>query len=451
MSAAAKDLGKARREPVWRRWPRGLWVLATSGTGLRRWLLAGAAGGGTIGVGAAYLFRQFARVTIPDFLPWRLEAVVLIFVGSAVLVAAAWRLYRLVGRARAGTRPEETLHASIVRHYQQEHGPRIVGIGGGTGLSTMLRGVKERTAHVTGIVTVADDGGSSGRLREDFGVLPPGDFRNCIVALAEAEPLMKQLFQYRFEGGRGLEGHSFGNLFIVAMSGVTGSFEEALSESSRVLKVTGQIVPSTLEHVSLTARMADASVVRGESSIPNAGGRIEQIGLEPEAPEAYEAAVAAIREARLIVIGPGSLYTSILPSLLVPGISEAVKASDAPVAYVCNVATQPGETDGFDVADHVQVLYAHCPDLGLDYVMANTKYSPLGPKFPHSSIVRLRDFDFPGVALRQGDFMNDEFRGHHDPEKLAAALLELYHGANGRNGPLGNGWLRLHARAGRAD
>jgi len=434
-------------EPLWRWWRRALLIIVGPGAGVRRWLLLGAIGGGVIGVGGAYVFRMYSRATIPDFLPWRFEGVFLLFMGFVALGIASWRLYRLVGRAKAGTRPEETLRASMVRHYQQDHGPRIVGIGGGTGLATMLRGVKDRTAHITGIVTVADDGGSSGRLREDFGVLPPGDFRNCIVALAEAEPLMKQLFQYRFEGGKGLDGHSFGNLFIVAMSNVTGSFEEALAESSRVLNVTGQILPSTLQQVALVAHMADGSVVRGESKVPNSGSRIERIGLDPEAPLAYEAAVAAIREARMIVLGPGSLYTSILPSLLVPGIGAAIREADARVVYVCNVATQPGETDGFDVADHVRVLGLHCPDLRLDYVLANSNYSPLGPRFPHSSLVRLGEFDFPDVALRQADFMNDEFRGHHDSEKLAAALMELYHGANGRNGSHGNGWLRLPARA----
>ncbi|MBM3956630.1 MAG: YvcK family protein [Gemmatimonadetes bacterium] len=431
----------------WGRWQPALWIVVGAGAGVRRWLLLGFIGGGIMGVGGAYLFRYFSRATIPDFLPWRLEAVVLLAVGLAALGVASWRLYRLVGRARAGVRPEETLRASLVRHYQQERGPRVVGIGGGTGLSTMLRGIKDRTSHVTGIVTVADDGGSSGRLREDFGVLPPGDFRNCIVALAEAEPLMKDLFQYRFAGGKDLDGHSFGNLFIVAMSAVTGSFEDALAELSRVLKVTGRIVPSTLEQVQLVARMADGSEVRGESRIPNAGSRIERIGLDPEKPQACVAAVEAIEEARLIVIGPGSLYTSILPSLLVPGIDAAIRRSAAPAVYVCNVATQPGETEGFDVADHVRVLREHCPNLRLDHVLVNSNYSPLGPKFPRSALVRLREFDFPGVRLWQRDLMNDEFRGHHDPGKLATALIELYHVANGRNGPRGNGWLRLPARA----
>ena len=450
MSTPGNEPPNTPREPIWRWWRRALLILVGPGAGVRRWLLLGAIGGGVIGVGGAYVFRMYSRATIPDFLPWRFEGVFLLFMGFVALAIASWRLYRLVGRARAGTRPEETLRASMVRHYQQSHGPRIVGIGGGTGLATMLRGVKDRTAHITGIVTVADDGGSSGRLREDFGVPPPGDFRNCIVALAEAEPLMKQLFQYRFKGGSDLDGHSFGNLFIVAMSSVTGSFEEALAESSRVLKVTGQIVPSTLQQVSLVARMADGSVVRGESKVPNSGSRIERIGLDPETPPAYDVALAAIGEAQLIVIGPGSLYTSILPSLLVPDIEAAIRKADATVVYVCNVATQPGETDGFDVADHVRVLRSHCPDLRLDYVLANNNYSQLGPRFPHSSLVRLGEFDFPGVALRQADFMNDEFRGHHDSEKLAAALMELYHGANGRNGPLGNGWLRRPARAAHA-
>ena len=232
-------------------------------------------------------------------------------------------------------------------------------IGGGAGLSVLLRGLKEHTDNLTAIVTVADDGGSSGRLRRELGVLPPGDFRNCIAALADAEPLMTRLMQYRFSEGSGLEGHSFGNLFIVAMSGVVGNFEQALRETSRVLAVHGQILPSTLENVTLTAQVSGDQTVRGESNIPESGRSISRVYLEPQEAEAYTEAVQAILEADMVILGPGSLYTSVLPNLLVDGISQAICSSNSLKVYVCNVATQPGETDNYSVEDHAEAIMRH--------------------------------------------------------------------------------------------
>ena len=286
---------------------------------------------------------------------------------------------------------------------------------------------------LTGIVTVADDGGSSGRLRKELGVPPPGDIRNCIVALADAEPLMKELFQYRFDSGGSLEGHSFGNLFIAAMSSVTGSFEEAVNESSRVLNVRGRIVPSTLEHVAISARLDGGETVHGESNIPQAGRRIEQVLIEPANPEPYQAALDAIAEAQLIAIGPGSLYTSIMPNLLIPGLAAAISASDAPVVFVCNVASQKGETEGFDVADHISAIRTHCPGLRIDYVLANSNMSPLDPG-ASAHLIRAEGFDMRHLRLVQADLTNDQFRTHHHPEKLARAILNLYDGENGRDG-----------------
>ena len=310
-------------------------------------------------------------------------------------------------------------------------GPRIAAIGGGTGLSTFLRGIKERTSNVTGVVTVSDDGGSSGRLRSELGILPPGDIRNCIVALAEAEPLMKELFEYRFTEGNGLAGHSFGNLFIAAMSGVTGNFEQAVSESSRVLKVTGRIVPSTLVDVRLTADMADGSVVLGETNIAASPKRIRDVKVSPANPEAFDAAVNAIRDAELTVIGPGSLYTSLIPNLLIPGIARALIESDEPVVYVCNIATQPGETDGYDLRDHLQAINRHLPGLKIDFVVANSNMSPLGPDFPSSELVEAGDYRPSAGRLISADLMNDGFRGHHDPTKLASVLMDIYYETRG--------------------
>jgi uncharacterized cofD-like protein len=237
---------------------------------------------------------------------------------------------------------------------------------------------------------------------------------------------MKNLFEYRFDSGDSLSGHSFGNLFIAAMTRVTGSFEDAISESSRVLKVSGRIVPSTLEQVTLVARTLDGSTVRGESQIPTTGSGILKLTLEPSEPVAYEQALQAIASAQLIVLGPGSLYTSILPNLMVPSIARALAESHVPVVYVCNVATQPGETDGYTVTDHVKAIQSHQVDLRIDFVLANDRSQPLGPMFPNSQTVINDNSVKIEPQLLSKDLMDQSFRGHHDPEKLAEALMELY-------------------------
>lgn len=402
-------------------------LFAPPGSGLRRWLAFASLGGAFVALGITYIVRGLDFVRLPDPLPGWWETAPLFAAGAAVIAIASTRLAQRLGAAAASARPDESLKDTVLRQQRQARGPRIVAIGGGTGLSTMLRGIKELSSNITGIVTVTDDGGSSGKLREEMGVLPPGDIRNCIVALAEAEPTMKELFQYRFKEGS-LKGHSFGNLFIAAMSDMTGSFEKAVSEMSRVLKVTGTIMPSTLANIELIAELEDGTVVRGESNIPRSDSRVERLSLSAPAPDGYQPALSAIHDAQMITIGPGSLYTSIMPNLLVPGITLAINQSKAPVVYVCNIATQPGETHRFTVADHVRAIRKHCPGLKLDYVLANSATSPLGPNFPKSLLVTLGEYDFPGVKLVYLDLMNEEFRGHHDPSKLASALLGIYHG-----------------------
>jgi uncharacterized cofD-like protein len=315
----------------------------------------------------------------------------------------------------------------IRRRRQLAQGYRIVVIGGGTGLSTMLRGIKRHTANVTAIVTVADDGGSSGRLRRELGVLPPGDFRNCIVALANAEPIMARLFQYRFGPGSGLEGHSFGNLFIVAMSGITGSFEEAIREASRVLAVRGQILPSTLENVTLCAELADANLVQGESNISQSTSAIRRVYLEPRHPPAYPEAVLAILEADMIVVGPGSLYTSVLPNLMVDGIRRALMESDALKVYVCNVATQPGETDGFGVREHFQALLSHLPGNPFDCVIVNDNLNQDIPSEWHVSAVTPDGLaELQGSRVVLADVVDPHTPLRHDPQKLADVLMQVF-------------------------
>jgi uncharacterized cofD-like protein len=307
-------------------------------------------------------------------------------------------------------------------------GPRIVAIGGGTGLSTLLAGLKEHTVNVTAIVTVGDDGGSSGRLREDMGILPPGDVRNCIAALAEAEPLMRSLFQYRFETGNGLQGHSFGNLFIAALTDIMGgNFEEAVRATSRVLAVRGQIVPMTTEDVTLGARFTDGATVWGESNITHQGKRIEQLYIKPEHAHAYPEAVDAIRQADMIVIGPGSLYTSVLPNLLVRDIRDAIKVSRALKVYVSNVATQHGETDGFTVADHITAIERHVGRGLIDYVLANSNVAERLPEEWRSRAVPPDPDTIAHVTVIQEDVVREDKRYHHDPPKLAAALIRLYY------------------------
>jgi uncharacterized cofD-like protein len=313
--------------------------------------------------------------------------------------------------------------------------PRVVAIGGGSGLSTLLRGLKAHTPRITAIVTVADDGGSSGRLRRELGVLPPGDFRNCIAALADDEALITQLFQYRFGRGEGLNGHSFGNLFITALAAVSGSFERAILEAGRVLAVQGRILPSTLEDVTLVADLRSSGAVqdtpaglrrvRGESAIPRAGQPIERVFLQPERVRAYPEAVRAILEADLIAAGPGSLFTSVLPNLLVTGIRQAVAVSRAVKIYVCNVATQPGETDGFDVGQHVGALQRHVGRALFPYVLANNNAIP-SSALPHLQPVPLRYPSNEGYKVIATDLIDPDAPWRHDALKLAGELVRFY-------------------------
>lgn len=321
------------------------------------------------------------------------------------------------------------------RNTSSSQAPKVVAIGGGTGLSTLLRGLKGHGLDITAIVTVADDGGSSGRLRRELGVLPPGDFRNCIAALADDEALITQLFQYRFGQGEGLNGHSFGNLFITALAAVTGSFERALLEAGRVLAVQGRILPSTLEDVTLVADICDSddrasgsstlTRVQGESAIPKAGQSIERVFLRPDRVRAYPEAVRAILSADLVIAGPGSLFTSVLPNLLVQDIRRAVEASTAPKIYVCNVATQPGETDGYDVGKHLHALHRQVGVGLFPWVLANSNLiasseqshlNPVEPRYPQDA----------GYRVIETDLIDPDSPWRHDAHKLADQIMAFY-------------------------
>nr|WP_207720904.1 gluconeogenesis factor YvcK family protein [Clostridium gasigenes] len=313
-------------------------------------------------------------------------------------------------------------------------GPKIVVIGGGTGLSTMLRGLKYYTSNITAIVTVGDDGGGSGDLRDDLGMLPPGDIRNCILALADTEPLMEDLLQYRFPDGR-LKNQSFGNLFLAAMNGVSENFEDAIQKMSSVLAVTGKVLPVTLDDMKLVAKLENGSIVEGESQIPNEvinqKSKIKKLMINPKDARALEESLKALREADAIVMGPGSLYTSIVPNLLVKDIVENIKKSDAIKIYICNIMTQPGETDNFSVSDHVKILQKYGGRNIVDYVIANRGDIPKVVKEKYledsSQLVELdrKELKALGVEAIEATLAKTEKAYvKHDTEYLAEVLVD---------------------------
>ncbi len=311
-------------------------------------------------------------------------------------------------------------------------GPKIVVVGGGTGLGTILRGLKEITSHLTAVVTVADDGGSSGRLREEFGILPPGDIRNCLVAMADIEPLMERLMQYRFSGNSGLAGHNFGNLFLTAMTDITGDFEQAIRESSKVLAVRGQVLPATLENVILKAEMTDGRIVTGESAISGSKLTVRKVFLEPADVKPLREAVSAINEADLIVLGPGSLYTSVIPNLLVKEIAEAIRNSNATKIYICNAMTQPGETDGYSASDHLRAIIEHAGPGLVDIAVLNTAEIPAAvlSRYAEEGAAPVKpDFDKVkslGIVPLGAEIITKTSLIRHDARKLARMVLKFY-------------------------
>lgn len=301
--------------------------------------------------------------------------VILAFAGSFVVWVGIRKIIKSVVTVLLPQREHELVNIMFQRRHSSR-GPRVVVIGGGSGLSVLLHGLKEFTSNITAVVTVADDGGSSGRLRSQFDMPAPGDIRNCLVALADAEPLMSDLFQFRFKESGEFEGHSFGNLFILAMLKVTGDFEKAIKESSKILAIRGRVVPSTVKKVTLVARHTDGSQTSGESNISKARVPIRRLTLEPESCAASEDALAAIEDAEAIVFGPGSLYTSILPNLLIEDLAEAIARVNIPKIYICNVMTQPHETDHFTAFDHVNVLVEHTQPEIMTHVVLNSAVIP---------------------------------------------------------------------------
>ncbi|NCR54921.1 MAG: YvcK family protein [Microcystis aeruginosa L211-07] len=348
-----------------------------------------------------------------------------------------WGQSRTVETITEALQPDasEELVDLLRTHRRLHRGPKIVAIGGGTGLSTLLRGLKQYSSNITAIVTVADDGGSSGRLRREMGILPPGDIRNCIAALADEEKLLTELFQYRFHTGDGLSGHSFGNLFISAMTEITGDLEQAIDASAKVLAIRGKVLPATLTDVSLWAKLADGRIIEGESKITEAMGQIREIGCHPADPVALPAALAAIKEADYIIIGPGSLYTSIIPNLLVPAIRQALAQVTVPRVYVCNIMTQPGETDNYSVADHLRAIEGVCEERVFDAVLAQrTSPSPqslqlYAQEHSHPVFLDREEVGKMGYRIVLANVMAEDevtAKVRHDPQRLARVLWRWY-------------------------
>lgn len=424
-----------------KRWFR--WLIP--GLNIKRWLALFSLGVGLLIIGISLIFNYQWLSVIEDIVlsySYTLTGFynynVLIMVGLVLIIGGV--IFMLVGTSKViktvmrAVLPDPSSKVSdiIFQNIRLDKGPKIVVIGGGTGLSNLLRGLKAHTSNLSAIVTVADDGGSSGRLRKDFQMIAPGDLRNCLVALAEQEGVMENLFRYRFEGNNELSGHSFGNLFITALAQVyDGDVEEALEAASKLLRVRGRVIPSSTELIKLSAEMMDGSIVDGESNIPHSGKPIRRVFSTPTSPKPEGAALQAIDEADVIILGPGSLYTSIIPNLLTDKIADHVRASKANKIYIANVMTQPGETSGYSLADHVQAIIDHSGVGIIDTVLANDgplpiqmveQYSAVGSEPVAIDSKRLKEM---GIRTVRATLISADKPAIHDPERLGKVLMDI--------------------------
>jgi len=403
------------------------------GMHLKRWLGLLLIGIAILGLGAAIFIRDLYRTNAADeiaivywvtgaWLEPEVRAALVAALGVALTALGMWGLMRSVVSPFVG-RGDSVMEVLYTKRYLAR-GPRIVALGGGTGLSTLLRGLKGYSANITAVVAVADD---SGQLRQQLGIVPPGDIRNCIAALADAEPLMTQLMQYRFPAGSGLDNHAFGNLFIAAMTAVTGDFEEAVRESNRVLAVRGQVLPATSVPLNLSAQLVSGRHLYGQVEIASADEPIERVFIEPADVRATSEALERILEAEMIVIGPGSLFSSVLPNLLISDVRDALSAAQGLKVYVCNVATQPGETESMTASQHLRALFDHVGDDLIDYVIINRNTQARRPEnwLAQPVQVDVRRLEELPVVIVEEDVIDPLNAHRHDPAKLAAALMRL--------------------------
>ena len=414
------------------------------GINVKRWLFLFTIGVLLCAFGLAFLFNFQIMGALEELVfqityatTGKYSNVLVVLVGGLfVIFGLGFMIYgtrKTIKSVVTAVMPEQSgsLMEKVFVQRKLTHGPAITVIGGGTGLSTLLRGMKYITNNCTAVVTSADDGGSSGRLRKELGIIPPGDLRNCLTALADREPLMERLMQYRFKGDSPLAGHCFGNLFIAAMAEAEGGMEEGLNATSQILKVRGRVVPATLTDIQLQAEMTDGTIVSGESKIPEARKRIKKMMMCPENAPATSGAVESILKADVLIFGPGSLYTSVIPNLLVEEIREAVAKSEAAKIYVCNVMTQPGETDGYGAFEHVKALLDHVGEQFLDYVIVNDEristeqlkqYLAEGSMPVTPDIEKIRRL---GITVVPASLISKKDLVRHEPKKLSRVLITL--------------------------
>lgn len=421
-------------------------VWLTPGIGIKRWLLVVLAGALLVAMGITVLFLDFYRETEINWLrrlfniislatlPRWLRAAIFGGTGFIVILLGLWKLNRSI--LKPFVKPGQPILDTLSEFRRRDRGPHIVAIGGGHGLSCLIRGLKKYTHNLTAIVTVADDGGSSGELRKNLGILPPGDIRNCLTALADDEEMLSHVFQYRFGDRAGVNGHSLGNLFISALTDITGSFEDAVAESGKVLAVRGRVLPATLHDVKLVAEIKlnnqeNVVKVMGESTITNLEGTINHLWLEPSNPLPFPPAVQAILNADLIVIGPGSLYTSVLPNLLVPGLAEAIRSSKALKFMVCNIANQKGETDGYRCGDHIHTIERHISEAHFDVIICNNEFPK--EEIPGVEIVLAEAGLEEQYSIYFAPLLDKENPWRHNSAKLAEVITDLFYE---RTGPL---------------
>lgn len=414
------------------------------GINLKRWMFLFALGVLLIAVGLAFLFNFQFIGRAEEYLFYVVYKVtggyshffayfvgfLFIFLGAMCMFRAMRKIISSVVSALIPDKSRSIMETLFVQN-KLTYGPKITVIGGGTGLSTLLRGMKNITNNCTAVVASGDNGGSSGRLREKMGIIPPGDLRNCLIALADSEPMMERLMQYRFQGNSDFAGHSFGNLLIAALAEAEGSMEDGLAVASQLLKVRGRVIPSTLENIELVAEMEDGTFVTGESQIPLARKKIHRMHTAPEHPKAPKAAIQAITDADVLIFGPGSLYTSIIPNLIVDDVKEAVLKSNAIKVYICNTLTEPGETTGYGAYDHVKALIDHMGVQFLDFVVVNSdRISSEDMKRYNDGVSEPVSQDWYelkrlGINVIPASITDKKDYARHDPEKLANILMQL--------------------------
>ena len=416
---------------------RGIYWLKP-GLQIKRWILLGLLGIILLSISLSHFF-MIMKITMADTLNIFIGILGIYFIYMAIYqgLKSLFTDINYMGNPLH----RRSINKQIYDKKILSRGPKIVVIGGGTGLSILLRGLKLFTTNITAIVTVADDGGGSGKIREDLGMLPPGDIRNCILALAEMEPTMEKLLQYRFQDGS-LKGQSFGNLFIASMNGITGNFEEAIKRMSEVLAVTGEVYPVTLEDVTLYGVLENGTVIKGESNIPiksvELGSPIDKVFIKPKEVKGLKGAVKAIECADIVLLGPGSLYTSIMPNLLVKNIMDALEKTSNKKIYISNIMTQPGETDGYSVRHHLEGILKHCPKIKIDYVIANNgvvgegaynRYQEEGAELVMVTEEDIKSLKEKNITLIKENFIEvkkDYVR--HDAVKLSRIIIDLANG-----------------------